>query len=484
MVQHITAPNSVFTTVGDAFASFGPDTNLLVDADAFLITTASIGIGANVSGASWTVTINGAVASLGNAGEGLRVSVGSLTASKVTIGSSGDVSGGDFGLRFSGVGSIINKGTISSLITAARIDLSGAVTLNNSGLIEGPLTAIELTGFGSFTLKNGGTIIGDIEGNSSNVPMKISSSGLIDGEFLLGGGADIVTNFVKTGKIIKSGTVTGMIDVGAGDDIFRGGKNAESVRDGSGQDSYNFGKGNDTLLAVKIDGSVDGADIVNGGAGVDTYQAGSSFVLINLDIVDHVSSFGVPAQSASGPEVGNDTVISFENVNGSGQDDTIFGSSGANELTGNGGSDGLFGLGGSDILAGGSGVDFLIGGSGRDIMTGGPSGSSELDIFVFTKLSDSGVKASTRDLITDFVASGPDADSIDLAQIDANGNAAGEGAFGFIGFNQFSGTRGELRAAFSGGNTIVSGDVNGDGKADFAIALNGHLLLDGADFNL
>ena len=39
-----------------------------------------------------------------------------------------------------------------------------------------------------------------------------------------------------------------------------------------------------------------------------------------------------------------------------------------------------------------------------------------------------------------------------------------------------------------GGNTIVSGDINGDGKADFAITLtitlNGHILLHDTDFVL
>ncbi|HEY8263138.1 MAG TPA: hypothetical protein VIG26_02160 [Methyloceanibacter sp.] len=69
MVHHIDAQHSNFTTTGDAFGSSGPDT-LLVDADAFLITTDSIGIGANLSG-SWNVTINGAVNTLGNANRGL-----------------------------------------------------------------------------------------------------------------------------------------------------------------------------------------------------------------------------------------------------------------------------------------------------------------------------------------------------------------------------------------------------------------------------
>ena len=41
-----------------------------------------------------------------------------------------------------------------------------------------------------------------------------------------------------------------------------------------------------------------------------------------------------------------------------------------------------------------------------------------------------------------------------------------------------------MREVLLGGNTVVSGDINGDGKADFNIALHGHLLLNAGDFIL
>ena len=63
--------------------------------------------------------------------------------------------------------------------------------------------------------------------------------------------------------------MTGIIDLGAGDDIFNGGKRAEKVRDNAGTDTYKLGGGNDTFFAVYTSSSPsgDGADSVNGGAG-------------------------------------------------------------------------------------------------------------------------------------------------------------------------------------------------------------------------
>jgi Ca2+-binding RTX toxin-like protein len=134
--------------------------------------------------------------------------------------------------------------------------------------------------------------------------------------------------------------------------------------------------------------------------------------------------------------------------------------------------------GGANTLNGDDGGDQLYGLGGRDVLTGG----ADADTFYYLALSDSGTKASTRDVITDFIPGS--FDIIDLSAIDANGNAAGDPLFNFIGLTPFSGARGELRESFSKGETIISGDVNGDGKADFSIALTGFVLLSGADFHL
>jgi serralysin len=80
-------------------------------------------------------------------------------------------------------------------------------------------------------------------------------------------------------------------------------------------------------------------------------------------------------------------------------------------------------------------------------------------------------------VIDDF-ASG--VDRMDLRLIDANGNAVGDQAFLFIGSSAFHGKAGELN--FRSG--IVSGDVNGDGLADFQIKVMNLSALSGSDFLL
>jgi len=71
-------------------------------------------------------------------------------------------------------------------------------------------------------------------------------------------------------------------------------------------------------------------------------------------------------------------------------------------------------------------------------------------------------------VITDFHRS--EIDVIDLSTIDADTTWSGNQSFTYIGGNAFSGEAGELN--FRSG--IISGDVNGDGYADFQIRVNGH----------
>jgi Ca2+-binding RTX toxin-like protein len=160
-------------------------------------------------------------------------------------------------------------------------------------------------------------------------------------------------------------------------------------------------------------------------------------------------------------------------------DHSITGSSGSETLNGDAFDNVISGLGGNDTINGGAGNDSIIGGAGRDVMTGGAG----LDRFVFSSVSDMNTTVSTRDVITDFSHG---TDKIDLSAIDANGSLSGNGAFKFLAADNaaFDHTKGEIawRTDAAHNQTIIQGDMNGDGIHDFEIQLNGIVHLTASDF--
>jgi len=131
---------------------------------------------------------------------------------------------------------------------------------------------------------------------------------------------------------------------------------------------------------------------------------------------------------------------------------------GNDKITGGSGDDKLEGFGGNDMLYGRQGADRLYGGAGADA-------------FTFKSVRDSTVDAEGRDTIYDFKAS--QKDRIDLRAIDANTTKGGNQAFSFIGKKDFHSKAGELRYEKYGSGVLVSGDVDGDGNADFSILVKG-----------
>lgn len=156
-------------------------------------------------------------------------------------------------------------------------------------------------------------------------------------------------------------------------------------------------------------------------------------------------------------------------LNGSSGADAFAGADKADRLNGASGNDVLWGEGGNDTISGGLGNDQLYGGAGQDVLTGGGGA----DIFIYRSLADSKPGAS-RDVVSDF--SHAEHDRIDLSAIDASTKLVKDQAFTFIGGADFTHHAGELH--FQHG--VLSGDTNGDGKADFEIAIQGvtHLMSD------
>ncbi|OLP58626.1 hemolysin [Xaviernesmea oryzae] len=287
------------------------------------------------------------------------------------------------------------------------------------------------------------------------------------------------TVFAGTGndKVINNFEGGNYIELGSGDDYYLAdikayaSKSFDKVYGGAGDDvfevngqvsDYFGGDGNDTFYSVGFKNYFDG------GNGNDT---------ISYEIQDEYSSagLGVTVDLAKGKATitkGRVEILkNIENATGTASADDLFGNNKANVLKGLGGDDILKGFGGDDDLFGGSGDDDLFGGAGRDILVGGRGsdylkGEAGADTFEFDSIDDS-VVGKNRDVILDFKAK--QGDLIDLKSIDADIYSSGDQSFSFIGAKSFSGEAGELR--FSKG--ILSGDVDGDGRADFEIAVKG-----------
>ena len=148
---------------------------------------------------------------------------------------------------------------------------------------------------------------------------------------------------------------------------------------------------------------------------------------------------------------------------GSYYDDTIIGDSSANTFAG---------LDGDDTVLGGDGQDILYGGKGQDTLTGG----ADADTLRFSAPDTIG---ELPDYIMDF--SQADGDVIDLHEFEGFIEMQ---SFSLIGTADFSGAAWQLRYEHVSGETVISGDTDGDTQADFEIHCVGTIDLTANDFLL
>lgn len=159
------------------------------------------------------------------------------------------------------------------------------------------------------------------------------------------------------------------------------------------------------------------------------------------------------------------------------------GTSGTDVLRGTENAEVFYGHSGNDIVRAFGGDDQIVGGLGNDRLFGGAGA----DVFVFNRVresaADSGAKSG--DVIMDFVQG---TDSIDLSNIDADRTINGSQDFTWRGTGAFTGAGAELmfqqfdRAGTADDRTLVYGDTNHDGRADFTIRLAGLINLQASDF--
>jgi Ca2+-binding RTX toxin-like protein len=259
----------------------------------------------------------------------------------------------------------------------------------------------------------------------------------------LGAGSDTLSGFENVTGSNHNDILTGsssanvMIGLG-GNDILNGGRGADSMFGGAGNDIYVVETAGDVVTE-------------NPAGGTDTVQSWINYTLTAN--VENLALMGPSGLSGTGNELGN----------------IIAGNSNSNALWGKAGNDTLLGKGGNDQLIGGNGADSMTGGAGADR-------------FIFVRAADFAA-GPARDTIMDFNRS--QADKIDLSGVDANSlTSTINEAFAFIGTTSFGREEGQLRYQANSGGVAVTGDVNGDGNADFAFNVLGVASLAATDFLL
>lgn len=221
-----------------------------------------------------------------------------------------------------------------------------------------------------------------------------------------------------------------------------GNANNNTMLGNAGNNVLDGGDGDDTLVG----GSGEGDDTYIGGAGTDTvvYSSATQSITVNL------------AEGwASGAEIGNDTLISIENVVGGSGNDTLIGDAGPNAL---------YGGHGNDVLGGGPGDDLLDGGAGFDTVRYGMAGTG---VTVDLRDGFATVGGTNDTLVSIEAASGSPFNDVLRGNAENNVLEGGNGndvLVGRFGDDSLIGGTGIDRAVFSGsraeysfGQGLVSG---------------------------
>jgi len=292
------------------------------------------------------------------------------------------LTGGDGGDTF--VGGAGNDG-IAGGNGSDTADYSGSETGVNVDLTAG--TASDGEG-GSDTLASIQTVLGSsfhdvLHGSASGGDTLLGDGG---NDLLVSGGASDVmdgnagintVSYVDAGAAVTVNLATGN-GTGAGSgvdtllniqritgsafsDTLTGDSENNRITGLAGNDTESGGLGNDTFA---MGAAPDGADVISGGAGVDTVLYSSRTGVINVNLTGVTGTNGAVGE---GDTINGDV----ENASGGTGRDTLVGNASNNTLTGLRGADVLRGLAGNDRLLGGRGADFLAGGAGNDLMNGG-----------------------------------------------------------------------------------------------------------------
>lgn len=299
--------------------------------------------------------------------------------SRISIASSGLVSGGLLGLSVAGQANVNNDGLITTqdlggigILATGRMN-----TISNTGTIQanygirvtsgttradsivntGTIVSHEGIGIeliGSGTITNNGDILA---GTATGIKVTDAAGGLasvvINTGFIWAGTA--IEGSAKADLITNTGSIRGWIDLKDGNDIFRG-------ENGWSNGYILLGNGNDRAWGGAA------SEVFSGGAGDDTIDggAGAQDAIYFMDDADVTLDLRITGPQQTGE--GLDTLLNIEWVYSETGADRLTGNDLANLLDSGDGNDTLDGGLGDDMLDGGDGIDMLVF-SGRSAVT-------------------------------------------------------------------------------------------------------------------
>jgi len=218
-------------------------------------------------------------------------------------------------------------------------------------------------------------------------------------------------------------------------------------------------------VALKLDASAGGDDIIQGGSGNDRIDGGAGTDLVDLSDAPG----GVYVNLSAGFSVGNgfDTFTNVEGAIGSDSGDVMIGDNGDNTFEGGDGGDAIYAFGGDDQISGGTGNDALYGYSGNDTISDGSGndnvfGDSGNDTIIAGAGNDGYHGGSGTDTV-DFSSAETPVD-VDLNSGQARGDDTGrdrlvdiENVIGTAGGDVITGSRGDNILVGGAGNDVIEG---------------------------
>ncbi|MGI9422429.1 MAG: cadherin-like domain-containing protein [Hyphomicrobiaceae bacterium] len=256
---------------------------------------------------------------------------------------------------------------------AANIGLDTLVGVSQvrGSAFDDTLTGSASGAFQSYRGEAGNDTIDGVDGVNDRADYLSSPAGIV---------ADLSTVDVNGSSQIQDGY--GTTDDVRNIDQVRGSEFDDQITGDSSSNRLDGRSGNDVLAGLGGDDVIrgrDGNDDIDGGAGNDSIRGGAGDDTLDggadTDFLDYSNAadnvvVDLGAGTASGADIGSDTVSNFEDVAGGFGNDSITGDSGTNFIFGNDGDDILIGGAGDDTLFGGFGFNTLIGGAGNDTLVG------------------------------------------------------------------------------------------------------------------